>query len=170
MGCGLLQYTPMSPERRQAFDKEAEREAKAAEFEAEQRRTAALERRQDLEFRGVAVPHTHSEVLASASFGMDRSDAAERRREREAAELLGKPEPRLNRWEVKANVKAAEAEREVAAATQAELREVQAEVTGLKAAIHGLKHGKRRRRSAEQDYHEPRDYVRNSGQIVRGPY
>jgi hypothetical protein len=110
-------------------------------------------------------------VLARASFGQDRQDAVERRREREAAELLGKPEPRLNRFEVKANVAAYEAEREVTAATQSELRELQGQVTGLKAAIHGLKHG-RRRRSAEQDYpQQSREAVaRNSGQIVRGPY
>jgi hypothetical protein len=96
-----------------------------------------------MEFRGVATPHTVSEVLASAAFGMDRADAQERRREREAAELLGKPERRLNRWEVKANVKAAEAEREVTAASKADLRELQGEVTGLTSAIHALKRGMR---------------------------
>ena len=41
---------------------------------------------------------------------MDRADAVERRREREAAEQLGLPEPRLNRWELKRAV----AEREAA--------------------------------------------------------
>jgi hypothetical protein len=43
MGCSLLQFTPMSDERRQAFDREAERERVQAEFEEQQRREAAIE-------------------------------------------------------------------------------------------------------------------------------
>lgn len=67
----------MSPERRALFDKEAEREAKAAEFEAEQRRQAALERRWELERQGV-VPHSHADVLARLSYGADRTTRSRR--------------------------------------------------------------------------------------------
>jgi hypothetical protein len=41
MGFGLLEHCPLSPERKEINRREAEREARAAEFEAEQRRTAA---------------------------------------------------------------------------------------------------------------------------------
>jgi hypothetical protein len=130
-GAGLLIHTPMSPERRAAFDREEERERKAVELEEETRRTAALEHRWELERRGV-VPHTVGDVLQSAAFGMDRTDRIEARKEREGREAQGLPEPRLNRWEVEASVAAAEAEREVTAATQAELRKVkQATESGL---------------------------------------
>jgi hypothetical protein len=72
MGAGLLVHTPMSPERRALFDKEAEREAKALEFEGQARRDAALERRWELERQGV-VPHSHADVLARLSYGADRT-------------------------------------------------------------------------------------------------
>lgn len=52
VGFGLLQHCPMSPERRAAFDKEAERERVQAELEAQQRREAAIERRWELQRQG----------------------------------------------------------------------------------------------------------------------
>jgi hypothetical protein len=123
VGVGLLQHTPMSPERRALFDKEAEREAKAIADEAEARRQAALERRQELEFRGVASPRSHAEVLQAASFGMDRADAQERRREREAAEILGRPKPTVNKLlhDAKAEREARQAVEETTPVSKAEL-------------------------------------------------
>ena len=65
MGAGLLVDAPMSPERRALFDKEAERERKAAELEAEQRREAAAEHRWELERQGV-VPDSVDDVLGGS--------------------------------------------------------------------------------------------------------
>jgi hypothetical protein len=123
VGVSLLQFTPMSPERRALFDKEEERERRALEDEAGQRRAAALERRQEMEFRGTASPRSHAEVLQAASFGMDRADAAERRREEQAAELLGKPRPTYVALlrEAKEARKEREAAAEVEPASKAEL-------------------------------------------------
>ena len=92
VGCSLLQFTPMSDERRALFDKEAERERKAAEFEAEQRRQAAFERRQELLMRG-QVPRSHGEVLQQVAVGMDRQDRRDAAAEARAAEQAGKPRP-----------------------------------------------------------------------------
>jgi hypothetical protein len=52
---------------------------------------------------------------------MDRADRVEARREGEAAEILGKPEPRVTPWSTKANVAAYEAEREATPATKADV-------------------------------------------------
>ena len=84
------------------------------------------------------VPRTVNEVLADASFGMDRADADERRREREAAEILGRPEPRLNRWELTREVAAREAAKETTPATQADLSRLGQQLSKVKAAIHSL--------------------------------
>ena len=92
IGVGLLAHTPMSPERRAALDKEDERERQRAEFEAEQRRQLALERRQEMLMRG-AVQRTVGEVLQSVAVGMDRQDRRDAAAEARQAELLGKPRP-----------------------------------------------------------------------------
>ena len=68
IGTGLFAHTPRSEERREAFRREEEREPKAAEFEAELRQHAALERRLELQRQGV-VPHSHEDVLARVSYG-----------------------------------------------------------------------------------------------------
>ena len=122
-GVGLLSAAPMSPERRALFDKEAERERKAAELEAEQRREAAAEHRGDLLMRGVE-PHSVQEVLERASFGQDRADAVEARREREAAERFGKPTPHQTHAllaAAKAERKEREAEAESTPASKADV-------------------------------------------------
>jgi hypothetical protein len=138
IGVGLLVHTPMSEERREAIRREEEREAQAAELEAQARREAAYEKRWQLERQGV-VPVSVADRLAMASFGMDRADKAEERREREAAEMLGKrAEPRFDKWESKKNVAAAEAEREVTPATKADVRELRGYITQLKSKIHAL--------------------------------
>jgi hypothetical protein len=49
VGVGLVAHAPLSDERRALIAREAEKERKAAEFEEEQRRPAALERRWELE-------------------------------------------------------------------------------------------------------------------------
>lgn len=137
-GCGLLAHAPMSPERRALFDKEEEREARAAELEEQQRREAAVERRWELERQGV-VPHTIDDVFKNQARGERRADNIEAKREAAAAEILGKPEPRLNRWEVKASVAATAAEREATPASQADARELQSQVTKLKGALSDLR-------------------------------
>jgi hypothetical protein len=141
-GVGLLADAPMSPERREAFRREEEREARALAFEEEQRRDAALERVAELQRQGV-VPHSIAERLAAVSVAPGRGDRVEARREREAAEALGKPPPRFDRWQAKKNVAAFEKEREVTPATQADLRELQNQVTGLKSVLHALKRKRR---------------------------
>jgi hypothetical protein len=101
VGCSLVEFAPMSAERRELIRQESEREAQAAELDAQQAREAAYEKRWELERHGV-VPVSVADRLALASFGMDRADKAEERREREAAEILGKPaEPRFDKWESK---------------------------------------------------------------------
>jgi hypothetical protein len=101
MGFGLLEHCPMSPERRAQFDKEAEREAKAAAFEQELREQNALERRAEL-LRTGHEPHSVGDVHAMASRGMDSTDRVEGRREREALEEAGKPIPaHLNKFQLK---------------------------------------------------------------------
>ncbi len=169
IGTGLVVHTPMSDERRELFRREEEREAKAAELEAEQRREAAFERRWELQRQGVE-PHSVQDVLARASFGQDRQDAVERRREREAAEELGKPIPahlKLDKYQMKRDGEEREKAKETTPATQADVSKLAGKVGSLTSAVNLLK----RRRSAEQDYHQPRDYVRNSGgYITRGPY
>jgi hypothetical protein len=137
-GVGLVIHAPLSDERQAIIAREAEKERKALELEEQARRDAALERRWDLQRQGV-VAHSVSDVLASASFGMDRADKAEERREREAAEVLGKPaKPWFDKWESKANVAAAEAAREVTPASKADLRQLESAITSLKAKLHAL--------------------------------
>jgi hypothetical protein len=165
-GCGLLAHTPMSDERRAAFDREEERERKAAEFEAEQRRQAALEGRWELERQGV-VAHMVADVFRSASFGMDRADAIEARRQREVDELAGKPSkplPPLDTFPMKKERLLRKVE---APATKGDVAKLSQSVASLASKVGLLG----RRRSAKQDYPPQRDYVRNSGRyIVRGPY
>jgi hypothetical protein len=90
-----------------------------------------------LERQGITA-HSHEDVLARMSYGADRADRIEQRREKEAAEILGKPEPRINRWESKANVAAAEVERQNTPATKADVRELRGYITQLKSKIHAL--------------------------------
>jgi hypothetical protein len=122
MGCSLLQFTPMSDERRAAFDREEERERAQLEQEAARRREEAAERAADLAFRGV-VPRTPAEVFEQVSFAQDRQDALERRREREAAEILGKPRPTVNKLlhDAKAEREARQAVEEATPVSKAEL-------------------------------------------------
>jgi hypothetical protein len=82
----------MSDERRAIIARETEREAKAAEWEAEQRRQASFERRQEMLMRG-QVPRSHADVLASVSVGMDRQDRREAASEARNAELYGHGRP-----------------------------------------------------------------------------
>jgi hypothetical protein len=83
------------------------------------------------------VPHTIADVLERASFGMDRADAAERRREREAAEELGKPEPRKRPpvWEIAAKQREL-ADHEQSPATLAQVHELQGRLSSLLAKIY----------------------------------
>jgi hypothetical protein len=116
VGIGLLANTPMSAERRAAFDREEEKERLQAEREAQQRAEAAAEHRAGLLWQGVA-PRSVSEVLVAASFAQDRADRREERIEREADAILANPPPR--QWVTA--LAAAKAEREA--------REAAAEVT-----------------------------------------
>jgi hypothetical protein len=128
VGVGLVIHTPMSDERRALFDKEDEKERLQLEREAEQRRAYAAERVADLAFRGVA-PTSVDERLQSASFGMDRADAVEARREREAAETLGRPKPTVHKLlaDTKAEREARQAVEETTPVSKAELgRKLQA--------------------------------------------
>jgi hypothetical protein len=178
MGFGLLEHCPLSPERKEIIRREAEREARAAEFEAEQRRTAALERRWELERQGITA-HSHEDVLARMSYGADRTDRIEARREKEAAEQLGQPEPRINRWELKREQQQREAEALITPASKADVSKLSQSITSLASKVGLL--GRRRSEQLEtpeeyarnygDGYHSPRNYVRNTGgHILRGPY
>jgi hypothetical protein len=139
-GVGLLADAPMGEAQRATIQREEERERKAAELEEQQRQEAAVERRWMLAQQGV-TPMTHAEILARASFAQDREDAAERRREREAAEELGKPIPEhlvLNKYQMKREQAAREAAKETTPATVAEVGAVQQQVQKLKSAIHAI--------------------------------
>ena len=143
MGAGLLIHAPgLSAERLAAELQEQEREAQAAEDEAQVRRAAAYEQRWMLKRQGVEE-HAHADVLGMVSRGQDRGDRIEARKEREGREAQGLPEPRLNRWESEANVKAYAAEREATAASQADLRKVklatEAELSGVQSTLSALK-------------------------------
>jgi hypothetical protein len=133
VGCSLVEFTPMSDERRELIRRESEREAQAAELEAQQARDAAYEKRWMLERQGV-LPVSVADRLAAASFGMDRQDKIEERREREAAELLGKPRPTYVALlrEAKAEREAKAAEAEETPVSQAEFGRV---VSKLKTTI-----------------------------------
>jgi hypothetical protein len=135
MGCSLLQFTPMSDERRAAFDREEERERAQLEREAARRREDAAERAADLAFRGVE-PTSVGERLAAVSFAQDRADAREARLEREAAELAGRPKPTVNKL-----LRDAEAERKQREAEEAETPATVAELGKVKASLERLKHG-----------------------------
>jgi hypothetical protein len=139
VGTGLVMHTPMSDERRAIIDREAEKERKAAEFEEEQRRQAALERRWELERQGV-VPHTVADVLARLSYGADRTDKIEERRAREAADQMPPPlEGRLNRWELQAEHREAAAKAEREPASQSDLAKVAGKITSVANSINVLK-------------------------------
>ena len=90
------------------------------------------------ELRRQASSHARSARRSHASFAQDRADAVERRSEREAAEILGRPEPHLNRWELTRDVAAREKAKETTPATQAELSKLSQTVTSLKAKLHAL--------------------------------
>ena len=141
-GAGLVIHCPMSDERREAVRRESEKEARAAELEAEQRHEAGIERRRDLERHGV-VPVSVADRLQLASYGMDRADRVEQRREKEAAEILGQPEPRRTRWEIKQDQQAAAEKAAATPASQADLTKLAGRITSLTKSINVLK----RRRS-----------------------
>jgi hypothetical protein len=139
-GVGLLADCPMGEAQRLAHEREDERERKAAEFEAEQRRTAALERRAELQMRGVEA-RSHADILAAASRGMDSTDRIEARREREALIEAGKPIPEhllLNKYQMQREQAAREAAKETTPATVAEVGAVQQQVQKLKSAIYAI--------------------------------
>jgi hypothetical protein len=85
VGGGLVVHQPMTAELRAAH----ERERQHLESEAQQRRDAALERRQQAEFMG-AEAHTHQEILAAMSADADRQDRREAARQRPADAEAGK--------------------------------------------------------------------------------
>jgi hypothetical protein len=161
---GLVQDSPMSEQQRAAFEREEARERAAAALEAQQRHERAIELRWDLQRQGV-VARSHAEILEAASLAGDRDDRRAARLEREAAEQMGLPEPRLDRWELKREQQQREAEALTAPATKAEVSKLSQAVTQLKSKLHA-----QGRRSADQDYHQPRPYFRSGGGIVRGPY
>ena len=176
-GGGLLIHAPMSDERRAIIDREAEKERKAAEFEEEQRRQAALERRWELERQGV-VPHTVQDVLARLSYAADRTDRIEARKEREAAEQLGLPEPRLNRWETKQKQQAAAAKALIEPASKADVSKLSAAISQIKSKLSGRSESISA--GGERTQESPEEYARNygssihfrngGGYIVKGPY
>jgi hypothetical protein len=122
LGVSLLAAAPLSDALREAHRKEDEKERAQLEREAEQRRADAAERAADLAFRGV-VPRTPAEVFEQVSFAQDRQDAVEARREREAAELLGRPKPTVHKLlaDAAAERKQREAELEATPASKAEV-------------------------------------------------
>jgi hypothetical protein len=139
MGFGLLEHAPMSDERRQAFDREEERERKAAEVEEQARRDAAIERRWELQRQGYE-PQTVGDVLARASFGQDRADAAEAKRVKAGDELRGaEREPRLDKYGMLKDAREREAAKETTAASQADLAKVAGKVGSLQSAVNLLK-------------------------------
>jgi hypothetical protein len=109
MGAGLLVHAPLGDALREAHRKDDERERLQAERDAEMRSTAAAERLGELRMAG-RVPRSQAEVLADQAFAEARLDAAEAKREREAAELRGKGKPR--QWVTE--LAAVKAEREAA--------------------------------------------------------
>ena len=181
-GVGLVIHAPLSAERRAIVEAESQREAeqerRAAELAAELRADAEIERAAEWQRLGHR-PRTQQEFLADVSFAQDRADAAESRREREAAELAAQPPPhRPTIWEQKLERQQAHAHAIVEPASKGDVRKLSQSIASLASKVGILG----RRRSAEQDYsqpqnyraeqgyHEPRNYTRNSGQIVRGPY
>ena len=103
IGVSLLSDAPLNPALREAHRKEDEREVQRAQLEAELRADRDLERAAELHRQGHEL-HSVADTLARAAFGQDRQDAVERRREREAAEELGKPIPehlQLNKYQMK---------------------------------------------------------------------
>jgi hypothetical protein len=98
------------------------------------RSTAAAERLGELRMAG-RVPRSQAEVLADQAFAEARLDAAEAKREREAAELRGKGKPR--QWVTE--LAAVKAEREARQAAEATTPVTQAEAKGLQQQIGNLK-------------------------------
>jgi hypothetical protein len=92
-GAGLLLHTPMSPERRAQFDREAEREARALEFEAEQARERAIEKRWELQRQGIEA-HSVGDVLQSAALAQDRQDRRDQKDDEQYTERFGHGRPR----------------------------------------------------------------------------
>jgi hypothetical protein len=116
VGGGLMRHMPMSDERRAQQEREDEREAQQAEFEAQIRRERAAERRWELERQGVAA-RTVGEVIAAASIAQDRTDRREDKRNAEwEAAQINPPKPQ---WITAL----------AAAKTEREAREAAAEVT-----------------------------------------
>ena len=132
----------MSDERRQLIKREEEREQRQADWEAEQRRQEAIEKREGLLFQGV-VPHTVDEVIAQVSYGMDRADRIEARRAREGAELRGEHEVRRTVWEMAADQRAAAEKAATTPVSQADLTKLAeklgGKLTSLSSAVNVLK-------------------------------
>jgi hypothetical protein len=133
IGTGLVLHAPLGDAQRARFLAEEERERKAAEFEAEQRRQLALERRQEMLMRG-QVPHSVGEVLQSVAVAQDRQDRRDAAAEARQAELAGKPRPTYVALlrEAKTKREEAQAAAEVEPVSQAEFGRV---VSKLKTTI-----------------------------------
>jgi hypothetical protein len=136
VGVGLVQFAPMSDERRALVAREAEKERLQAERDEEMRQQALVERRGELLMQGYR-PRTQQELFQQVSFGQDRADAAERQREKAAAELLGQPKPRQRPpvWEIAAKQRELD-DYEQTPATVARGHEVQGALASLKAKIY----------------------------------
>jgi hypothetical protein len=180
-GAGLLSAAPLNAELREAHRKEDERERRAAELEAQLRADAVLDRKAELLRQG-HVPRTQEEFLAQVGWAQDRQDAVDAQREKAAAELLGKPVPRLDKYQMKAEAAEREKAKETAPATQADVSKLSQSITSLASKVGMMG----RRRSAEQvspgaprRRESPEKYARaygsgvrfrNGGPVVRGPY
>jgi hypothetical protein len=124
-GAGLLVHCPMSPERRAAFDREAEKERLQAERDAELRQQAAVEHRGELLMQGV-TPTSVAERLAAVAAAADRQDRRDKAAEERYQEQFGQGRPGRTPVfallaEAKAKREAIEAEAESTPVSEAEL-------------------------------------------------
>jgi hypothetical protein len=136
-GVGLIEYAPLSDERRAVIAREAERERLQAERDAELRRELAAERRAELQFQG-RQPRTQQELLAQASQAQDRQDRRDEKADEAYLERFGHGRP--SRWvgqlaAVKAERKQREADAEATPASKAELGRVAKKLAN---AIHNI--------------------------------
>jgi hypothetical protein len=177
-GAGLLRDAPLGDGLRLAHAREDERERQAAQRAAELRAQAVAEKLGELRMAG-REPRTQAEFLAEVSRAQDRQDKIDAKREAEAAELMGKPEPRLHPWELKQQQQQREAEALITPASKADVSKLSQSVTSLASKVGLLG----RRQSEEQDSsgrrESPEEYaraycsgvrMRNGGGIIRGPY
>jgi len=115
---------------------------------------------------------TPAELFADQAFAEPRLDAAEAKREREAAELLGKPPPRgPHPWEVKREQPQAAADAIVTPASKSDLSKVKAMLAGLKAKLSaGQRSESESPEECARNYGDGGVRYRSAGSIVRGPY